>query len=123
MNSKLLRLASALAAACLMTAVGHTQAIVTENFTDGVTLNNWYYINGACLTAGTSSSTSGLGSPPACTALQSTYYNGNPLNGGQNGTMPDAIGSGALRFTNGKCCGYAQNGAIISTVPFSSSAG
>lgn len=123
MNSKLFRLASVFAAACLMTAVGHTQAIVTENFTDGTTINSWNFINGACLTAGTSSSLASPGSPPACTALQNTYYNGNPLNGGQNGTMPDNIGSGALRFTNGKCCGYAQNGAIISTVPFASDAG
>ncbi|HEX9139124.1 MAG TPA: hypothetical protein VF848_04995, partial [Steroidobacteraceae bacterium] len=124
MNIKLLRMASLFAAACLLTAVGHTQAIISENFTDGVTINNWYFINGACLTAGTSSSLASPGSPPACTAIQNSYYgSGNPLNGGQNGVMPDTIGQGALRFTNGQCCGYAQNGAIISTTPFSSSAG
>jgi type IV pilus assembly protein PilY1 len=124
MNSKLLRIAGALAAACLMTAVGHTQAIVTENFTNGTTINPWYFINGACLTAGTSSSLTSPGSPPACTAIQNSYYgSGNPLQGGQNGVFPDSNGSGALRFTNGGSFGYAQNGAIISTVPFASSAG
>src|SRR5271154_6761065 len=112
MNSKLLRLAGAFAAACLMTAVGHTQAIVTENFTDGTTINAWNFFNGACLTAGTSTSLTLPGSPPSCQSIQNSYYgSGNPLQGGQNGIFPDTIGQGALRFTNGGSYGYHQNGA------------
>jgi type IV pilus assembly protein PilY1 len=43
--------------------------------------------------------------------------------GGDNGTFPDPLGKGALRFTNGSPGGYAQNGAIVSTVPFSTGQG
>ncbi len=37
--------------------------------------------------------------------------------------FPDPVGNGALRFTNGFPDGYAQNGGIVSTVPFSTGQG
>ena len=59
-------------------------AIVSEDFTGQTSSNNWFYFNGACLTAGT-----GTGSPPAspgklpsCVQVFSSYYNvANSLTG------------------------------------------
>lgn len=108
---------------------------VSENFTGTTTQNPWYFFNGACLTASTVSTTAspGPGTPPGCTA--DSYYNEN-LVGGYNGTtgssqtLPDPIGDGALRFTNGclydgDCSngGKAQNGAIVSADTFSTNQG
>ncbi len=112
---------------------------VQENFTGTATENPWYYFNGACLTAsttgGTGSTNYGPGSPPGCTAIESSYYNQN-LVGGYNGTsgtaqtLPDPSGDGALRFTNGCIydgnCSYGgkgENGAIISANTFSTNQG
>ena len=112
---------------------------VQENFTGTATENPWYYFNGACLTAsttgGTGSTSYGPGSPPGCTAIESSYYNQN-LVGGYNGTsgtaqtLPDPSGDGALRFTNGCIydgnCSYGgkgENGAIISANTFSTNQG
>ncbi len=105
---------------------------VSEDFT-GTCLNNvWTAINGACLTAGTGSN----GSIPSCIGLPYYVNHGDAYQvGGQNGylgnssppasnasQLPDAIGQGALRLTNGSYF-YNENGAIVSTVPFPSSAG
>jgi type IV pilus assembly protein PilY1 len=136
--------------------IGYAQtssSSVQEDFTSGSTTNNWYFYNGACLTASSSSSSASPGSPPGCTAIDSSYYSGEPLVGGYNGaagsavTLPDPTGYGALRFTNGctkeggAACnngstasgaatwthtsggGHHQNGAIISQNAFSTSAG
>ena len=121
------------------------QTIFTEDFTGASTTNSWYFFNGACLTAGTSTSTS-PGSIPGCTPILSQYYynNNTPhtnlgpnaaadtdpyLVGGSQGFLgaskapsagtntPDAVGSGALRFTNGFPYGYGERGAIISATP------
>ncbi len=87
----------------------------TENFTGTATNNSWYFINGACLTAGTA--TSSTPANPACVGLP--YYNGSPLPefGGDTGTLPDtaAGGGGALRFTDW----YTQTGAILSNFSYS----
>ena len=108
---------------------------VSEDFTGTTTQNPWYFFNGACLTASTTSATAspGPGTPPGCTA--DPYYNEN-LVGGYNGTtgnsqtLPDPVGDGALRFTNGclydgNCDngGKAQNGAIVSADTFSTNQG
>ena len=61
--------------------------------------------NGACLTAG-----NGSGTVPACVGLP--YYT-ETLVGGATGVLPDPVGQGALRFTNGYPGGYHQNGAIV----------
>jgi type IV pilus assembly protein PilY1 len=83
----------------------------TENFTGTTTTNSWYFINGACLTMGTSATTSPAN--PACQGLP--YYSAapQPLFGGDTGVLPDTT-SGALRFTDW----FAETGAILSNFGF-----
>jgi type IV pilus assembly protein PilY1 len=113
----------------------------SEDFTGASTCNNWYFYSGACLTAGTSTSTSSPGPVPACTTVLNSYYattqNADPeLVGGNSGylgsgTAPssrgsqvaDPVGSGALRFTNGYPYGHQQRGAILSASTFPSDQG
>ena len=124
-----------LAACALHGIAARANVNVEEDFTGTTTQNPWYFFNGACLTASTASTTAapGPGTPPGCTA--DTYYNEN-LVGGYNGTtgttqtLPDPVGDGALRFTNGclydgNCNngGKAQNGAIVSADTFSTNQG
>lgn len=122
-----------------------SSATVEEDFTGASTSNPWYFYNGACLTASSSSATTNPGTPPGCT--KDSYY-GENLVGGYNGvkggavTLPDPTPTttggvttsyGALRFTNGcidasntgSCSngGHSQNGAIISQNAFSTSQG
>jgi type IV pilus assembly protein PilY1 len=92
---------------------------VTENFTGATTNCSWYFINGACLTAGSTTTTTSPGLVPSCAALSAAgqYYNGVTLVGGDTGTLPDTVAKGgALRLTNDT---DTENGAIISAVPFS----
>jgi type IV pilus assembly protein PilY1 len=102
------------------------QSTVSEDFTSASTTNSWYFFNGACLTAGSATGVEPSGGTggqmPGCTSIRSSYYN-EPLVGGYNGTFPDPLGQGALRFTNGSPGGYHQNGGIVSTVPFSTGQG
>jgi type IV pilus assembly protein PilY1 len=100
------------------------QSSVSEDFTGTGTSNSWYFFNGACLTAGPSSSVAvSPGQITSCLSIKSSYYNEN-LVGGANGVsgnsmqLPDPAGSGALRFTNGSPGGFNQTGAIISQTPF-----
>ena len=96
-----------------------------EDFTGPTTNNNWYFLGGACLTAGTSTATSSPGLIPGCGTVLANYYNkaanSDPyLVGGDSGFLGSAtapgsvsgqvpdpydsvnkIGYGALRFTNG----------------------
>ena len=120
----------------------------SEDFTQANTANNWYYFNGACLTAGTTASSSNPGLIPACTSVLASYYNlaanADPyLVGGYLGflgssTAPsglsaqvaDPVGNGALRFTNGsqnisgsEKYGHAERGAILSSGTFPTGAG
>jgi type IV pilus assembly protein PilY1 len=140
LRNKIVLLALLGACATLFCGTGRADnTIVKEDFTGTTTSNPWYFINGACLTAGTTSfdSTSGLGqqvgtdsngnpiySFPGCT--KDTYYSETLVGGfngtsGSSGTLPDPSGDGALRFTNGciykygSCSngGHNQNGAII----------
>lgn len=108
-----------------------------EDFTGNSTTNSWYYFNGACLTAGsaagtgTASSNGTLGTPgqiPGCSNILGSYYSQQQdkdpkLTGGYNGTFPDPVGNGALRFTNGYPYGHAENGAIVSATTFDASQG
>ena len=97
------------------------QAALSEDFTGASTTGSWYFFNGACLTAGSATGvvpTGGTGGQvPGCTTIKNSYY-GENLVGGFNGTFPDPVGKGALRFTNGFPGGYHQNGGIVSTTPF-----
>ena len=102
-----------------------TQVQVSENFTCNTTVNQWFFYNGACLTAGNNSSTSSPGYLPSCQAVTTSYYNvansttgkgADPwLAGGYYGFLGDSsapsgtqdadpilsgVGHGALRFTN-----------------------
>jgi type IV pilus assembly protein PilY1 len=150
MNRKALVSIAALLLAGLLSPAIRAQTPVTEDFTGASTINSWYFFNGACLTASTAAASGNPGSPPGCTALQhyvaggttygsasaaSAYYN-EYLVGGVNGTgaysqqLPDAVNSGALRLTNGSSLvsgsyvgGFAQNGAIISAVPYATANG
>ena len=118
--------------------VVEAQTSVSEDFTSATTNNSWYYFYDACLTASTQSGTEPTtvsnspttgtgGQVPGCVAIQSTY--GENLVGGQNGvaggaqTLPDPVGQGALRFTNGNPGGFSQHGSIISATPFPSGQG
>jgi type IV pilus assembly protein PilY1 len=95
-------------------ARAQTTTTYSENFTGSSTTNSWYFINGACLTAGTGATSTAAN--PAC--VGSTYYTnkGDTLIGGDTGTLPDtaASGGGALRFTNW----FNENGAILSNFNF-----
>ena len=100
--------------------VAHGQVSVSEDFTGASTNNPWFFFNGACLTASSASGvepSGGAGQVPGCVSIKSSYYN-ETLVGGFNGSFPDPVGNGALRFTNGYPGGYSQNGAIVSTTPF-----
>src|SRR5215470_1260666 len=125
----------AIAAALLGLAaplVVQAQASVADDFTGTSTQQAWYFFNGACLTAGAATGVepngNSAGQMPGCTTIGTSYYN-QPLVGGQNGiagstqTLPDPVGKGALRFTNGAPGGYSQNGGILSTTPFPTGSG
>ena len=102
----------------LVPAALRAQTTYTENFTGPTTTNPWFFLNGACLTAATTATTSAAN--PACAG--NPYYpsrGDNNLRGGDTGAMPDpttgpAPVGGALRFTNS----YNENGAILSNFNF-----
>jgi type IV pilus assembly protein PilY1 len=105
MKTKFYAAAWAVALTGLIPGAAWAQVTVTDDFTNGSATTSWVPFNGACLTAG-----NGTGTIPACVGLP--YYT-EALNGGASGTLPDPVGSGALRFTNGSPGGYGQNGAIV----------
>ncbi|MFZ0549996.1 MAG: PilC/PilY family type IV pilus protein [Steroidobacteraceae bacterium] len=126
-GNRILILALAIAGLALHCSAGFAQAIISEDFTGTGTTNPWYYFNGACLTASTSSGTGTSGSvpgiPPGCTTLKSYYDSGSTSDsamvGGYLGTATgstawnsstalDSSGNGALRFTNG-CINSSSN--------------
>ena len=142
MNTKLTVVALGLALAGLVPAASMAQStlVVSENFTQGTTDNSWYYIDGACLTAGTTAftATSSPGNIPACQIGSIIYpyyltnfaqFNNirdgyNQLDGGDTGQLPDSPSTstastanigGALRLTNDS---YGESGAIISNFSF-----
>jgi type IV pilus assembly protein PilY1 len=143
MNTKHAFAVLAVLLGALASGRGQAQTIFTENFTGASTANQWYVFNGACLTAGTSTTTSTT-SPvfvPGCHTLLSSYYSqaqdSDPyLVGGNSGFLgsstapssgssqtPDPVGSGALRFTNGFPYGHQERGAILSANTFATGQG
>src|SRR5271155_2204988 len=98
-----------------------TATNLNETFTGATNSCPWYFFNGACLTAGTSTSTTSPGTIPAC--VGDPYYGAQIQLGGNSGNLnvtPDTpITGGALRLTNHA---FAPSGAIVSTLPFSLSA-
>jgi type IV pilus assembly protein PilY1 len=127
--------AIALAAVALtVSGAAWAQSTFTEDFTGATTSNNWYFFNGACLTAGSSTGAASPGPVPSCLSIKSSYYsaaqdNDPALVGGSAGvsgnsqTLPDPVGSGALRFTNGYPYGHGENGAIVSATAFNAGQG
>ena len=111
MNTKLCVSAVAALLIAALPAPGKAQPVYSEDFTGPTTSNSWYYFNGACLTAGSGVSVSGLGQIPSCITVRSTYY-GENLTGGQNG----ASGSGhrvgeQLRHERGRA-DHVQDGDV-----------
>ena len=65
----------ALMALLLCPATGSAQTTYAEDFTGATSNNQWFFYNGACLTAGTNTSTASPGYIPGCLTILSTYYN------------------------------------------------
>jgi len=128
MNARLRRDAAAILLATLLSPVSRAQTVYTEDFTGTTTSNPWYFFNGACLTASSTSAGSSPGQIPGCMGIRGSYYNENLVGGfagvsGSTQTLPDPSGNGALRFTNGYPGGYAQAGAIVSSNTFDTGSG
>jgi type IV pilus assembly protein PilY1 len=141
MNIKHLVVVLAALLGTLTSGQGRAQTVFTENFTGATTNNPWYFFSGACLTAGTSTSTNSPGLIPGCVTAWSNYYSTasdkDPyLVGGNSGFLgsstapssgsnqtPDPVGSGALRFSNGAPYGHSERGAIISQNPINTGQG
>ena len=130
------RVALAIAAAFGVAGTVQAQIVVNDQLTGKQSNYAWDVpvpsigYNGACMTAGDSSSGTGTpGGPntiPACVGLPA--YKGTTLVGGSTGTLPDAVGKGALRLTNGDTKlngsnGNNQKGAVVSHTGFSTKAG
>lgn len=109
-----------LATAALLPSIARAQLVISDTLTGASSSYNWQALNGACLTAG-----NGSGTIPACSGLD--YYSGKTLVGGVNGKLPDAVGSGALRLTNGDTTtgsnGNNQTGAVVSNFTFPTNQG
>jgi type IV pilus assembly protein PilY1 len=117
------RLSLAIASLLGVQGVAHAQLIINDTLTGGHSSYGWTPLGGACLTAG-----DGTGSIPACVGLQ--YYSklNSKFTGGATGNLPDAVGSGALRLTNGDPRsggnnGDTENGAVVSSTPFPTNQG
>ena len=134
MNAKMGFLVAAALCAAGISSVASAQSTFTEDFTGQTTNNSWYFFNGACLTAGSTTNASSPGQVPSCISIAKSYYaaaedKDAALVGGANGvsgtaqTLPDPVGSGALRFTNGYPYGNGENGAIVSSTAFNAGQG
>jgi type IV pilus assembly protein PilY1 len=133
MNMKYSLAAVAAALATAWSGTSLAQTTYSEDFTGAATANSWYFSNGACLTAGSSSNTASPGQIPSCISIKTSYYaaqrDNDLLVGGFNGvagnaqTLPDPVGNGALRFTNGAPYGHNESGSIVSASPFNAGQG
>ncbi len=128
---KLGRLSIAVAFALGFGGAAQAQVVINDTLTGATSSYNWTALNGACLTAGDGSLTSAgnASSIPACApgGKVMSYYSGQTLVGGATGKLPDAIGSGALRLTNGAVDtgsgGTNQTGAVVSNFTFPTTQG
>jgi len=123
MNTKLLgsRLPQLVAGGLLLTGIGaQAQVVINDTLTGASSSYQWVPLNGACLTAGNNT-----GTIPACVGL--TYYGSQTQVGGTTGRLPDSVGSGALRLTNGAVDsgsgGTNQTGAVVSQFTFPNTEG
>ena len=101
------------------------QLVISDTLTGAASSYDWKSLNGACLTAGGSTTVTSTNTIPACVGLP--YYSGKTLVGGVSGRLPDPVGQGALRLTNGDTTsgsnGDNQTGAVVSNFTFPSSQG
>ena len=92
MNNKFLCAVLLLLLGVVASNPSRAQITYSEDFTGATSGNKWYYFNGACLTAGTSSTTTQPDLLPGCTSVLSSYYahaaNADPaLVGGNSGFL------------------------------------
>ena len=92
----------------------YAAAPIVDNFTKQAAQLGWTAIGDACLTAG-----DGTGTIPAC-QNSSTLPAYGGTDGGNTGTIPDAVGVGALRLTDDKA---NRTGAVLYPNTFPSSQG
>jgi type IV pilus assembly protein PilY1 len=101
-----------------MTAVA--QLVVSDTLTGASSSYGWKALGGACLTAGDDT-------PPILGCKNLPAYKGKTQVGGISGRLPDPVGQGALRLTNGDTGagsnGDDQAGSVVSTAPFPTSQG
>ncbi|MGN6526354.1 MAG: pilus assembly protein [Burkholderiaceae bacterium] len=122
----LTRISVAILALGLPALSAHAQLVISDTLTGASSSFDWKALNGACLTAGTTSTTTGA--IPACSGLAYYTSKGSTLVGGVTGTLPDPVGQGALRLTNGDTQsggsnGDNQTGAVVSNFTFPSNEG
>lgn len=107
----------------LFSSAARAQLVVNDTLTGATSSYPWKAQGGACLTAGSNATGTTL---PACAGLPA--YSGKTQVGGTSGRLPDAVGSGALRLTNGDTTTNGSNGnnatgSVVSTTPFPTSQG
>src|ERR1700679_1697897 len=96
MNTKYLLAVLILLLGAVASNPSRSQITFSEDFTGVNTTNSWYYYNGACLTAGTTTAGANPGAIPGCISVLSSYYSQNhpksntsdpALVGGANGYL------------------------------------
>jgi type IV pilus assembly protein PilY1 len=90
------------------------QVVVNDTLTGASSSYSWRALGDACLTAGDGRASS----IPACRS----YYDSKNQVGGVSGSLPDPIGQGALRLTDGGLR-TSRTGAVVSTTPFDANRG
>jgi type IV pilus assembly protein PilY1 len=96
MHIKRLAVIAVILFALAVPVTGMTQALFQEDFTGATTNNNWFFFNGACLTAGTGTSTASPGIVPGCATVFGTYY----------GVADSTSGKAADSYMTGGYAGY-----------------
>lgn len=100
--------------ACFAYWADANAAPLVDNFTKQAAQLGWVPLGDACLTAG-----DGTGTIPACQNTSTLPAYGG-TDGGNTGTIPDAVGVGALRLTDDKA---DRTGAVLYPNTFPSSQG
>ncbi len=110
----------ALPFAAMVPVTAVAQLVVSDTLTGATSTYPWKVLGDACLTAGTAATTTtgpgGNSYIPACSNSPITQV------GGVAGVLPDPVGKGALRLTNGGGA-TGRNGAVVSTIPFPTNEG
>ena len=111
---------AALPFAAMLPASALAQLVVSDTLTGATSTYPWKALGDACLTAGTPAKTilnpGGNSYIPSCKNTPVTQI------GGVTATLPDPVGQGALRLTNGGGA-VKRSGSVVSTVPFPTNEG